>query len=51
MPAQSHQQPLICKANALVEARYRLSTVEHRLLLACIAQIRRDDQSLTDEAL
>jgi len=45
-----HQQ-LICKANALVEARYRLSTVEHRILLACIAQIRRDDQALTDEVL
>lgn len=44
-------QQLICKANALVEARYRLSTVEHRILLACIAQIRRDDQSLTDAEL
>ncbi len=44
-------QQLICKANALVEARYRLSTVEHRILLACIAQIRRDDQALTDEVL
>lgn len=42
---------IVCKANALIEARYRLSTVEHRLLLACIAQIRRNDQSLTDEEL
>ena len=51
MSGQSSQQQLICKANALVEARYRLSTVEHRILLACIAQIRRDDRSLTDEEL
>ncbi len=51
MPSKAGNQQLICKANALVEARYRLSTVEHRILLACIAQIRRDDQSLTDEEM
>lgn len=42
---------LVCKANALIEARYRLTTAEHRVLLSCIAQIRRDDENLSDEVL
>ncbi|MFB8831592.1 replication initiation protein [Azotobacter sp. CWF10] len=32
----------ICKSNALVEAAYRLTLGEHRVILACIAQVRRD---------
>ncbi len=33
----------VCKSNALVEAGYRLSLGEHKILLACIAQVRRDE--------
>lgn len=38
------------KANALVEASYRLSLYEQRIILACIAQVRRDEP-LTDQQL
>lgn len=41
-------QQLIYKANALVEASYRLSLYEQRIVLACIAQVRRDSP-LTDK--
>lgn len=51
MGKTAERSEMICKANALIEARYRLTTAEHRILLACIAQIRRDDASLTDEVL
>ena len=40
----------IVKANAPVEASYRLSVSEQRIILACIAQVRRD-QPLTDELM
>lgn len=40
----------IYKANALVEASYRLSLYEQRVVLACIAQVRRDEP-LTDQKL
>ncbi|TDX22932.1 replication initiator protein [Modicisalibacter xianhensis] len=40
----------IYKANALIEAGYRLSVAEHRILLACISQVRRDSP-ITDEVL
>ncbi|GHC34849.1 hypothetical protein GCM10010082_31930 [Kushneria pakistanensis] len=40
----------IYKSNALIEAQYRLSVVEQRIMLACISQVRRD-QSITDEVL
>jgi plasmid replication initiation protein len=40
----------IYKSNALVEASYRLSVQEQRIILACIAQIRRD-QPITDDVL
>lgn len=42
--------PQVYKSNALVEAQYRLSIAEQRIMLACISQVRRD-QSLTDEVL
>ncbi len=42
--------PQIYKSNALVEASYRLSVYEQRIILACIAQVRRD-QPLTDQQL
>jgi len=40
----------IYKANALVEASYRLSLYEQRIVLACISQVRRD-APLTDHQL
>lgn len=39
---------LVCKSNALIEASYRLSVAEQRIMLACIAQVRRD-QPITDD--
>lgn len=42
--------PQIYKANALIEASYRLSLYEQRILLACISQVRRD-QPITDAIL
>ena len=44
------QQLQVCKSNALVEASFRLSIYEQRIILAAIAQIRRD-QPLTDQHL
>ncbi len=42
--------PIVYKSNALVEAAYRLSVQEQRILLACISQVRRDEV-VTDEVL
>lgn len=42
--------PLVFKSNALVEASYRLSLYEQRIILACIAQVRRNEL-LTDQQL
>ena len=47
---QQEQQQQVYKSNALIEASYRLSVVEQRILLACIAQVRHDQQ-ITDEVL
>ena len=41
---------LVYKSNALVQASYRLSVYEQRIVLGCIAQVRRD-QPLTDQQL
>lgn len=41
---------LVYKSNALVEASYRLSLYEQRVLLLCITQVRRDEP-LTDDKL
>ncbi|MDV7213280.1 replication initiation protein [Azotobacter beijerinckii] len=41
---------MVYKSNALVEAAYRLSVQEQRIILACIGQVRRDEQ-VTDEVL
>lgn len=41
---------LVYKSNALVEASYRLSVYEQRIVLGCIAQVRRD-APLTDQHL
>jgi len=42
--------PMVYKSNALVEAAYRLSVQEQRIILACIGQVRRDEE-VTDEVL
>ena len=44
------QPPQVIKSNALIEASYRLTPAEQRIMLACIAQVRRD-QPITDEVL
>jgi plasmid replication initiation protein len=44
------KQLQVCKSNSLIEASYRLSVAEQRIMLACIAQIRRDQQ-ITDEVM
>lgn len=44
------QDAQVYKANALVEASYRLTVYEQRVILACIAQVRRD-KPLTDQQL
>ncbi len=43
-------QPQVYKSNALIEAQYRLSVAEQRIMLACISQVRRD-QPITDDKL
>lgn len=40
----------VYKSNALIEASYRLSVYEQRIILGCIAQVRRDEP-LTDQQL
>lgn len=44
------EEKFIYKANSLIEASYRLSLYEQRIILACIAQVRRD-ALLTDQHL
>lgn len=43
-------QAQVYKSNALVEASYRLTPAEQRIMLCCISQVRRD-QPLTDEIM
>lgn len=40
----------IYKSNALIEAQYRLSVAEQRIMYACISQVRRD-QPISDDVL
>lgn len=49
MSQQQLSQP-VYKSNALVEASYRLTPAEQRIILTCIAQVRRD-QAITDEVM
>jgi len=44
------ENPQVYKSNALIEASYRLSVAEQRIMLACISQVRRDEP-ITDEVL
>ena len=42
-------QEVVCKSNALIEASYRLTLYEQRIILAAITQVRRDGQVTDDE--
>lgn len=42
--------PMVYKSNALVEAAYRLSVQEQRIVLAAISQVKRDEP-VTDEVM
>lgn len=44
------ERAMVYKSNSLVEASYRLSVAEQRILLACISQVRRDEP-ITDEVM
>ncbi len=44
--AQAH----VYKSNSLVEASYRLTATEQRIILACISQVRRNE-AVTDEVM
>ena len=46
--ASSKNNLVICKSNALIQARYRLSLAEHRVILSCISQVRRDEPMSDD---
>lgn len=48
--SKEQKGPSVYKSNALVEASYRLTPAEQRIMLACITQVRRD-QAVTDEVL
>ncbi len=41
---------MVYKSNSLVEAAYRLTVQEQRIVLACIGQVRRNE-TVTDEVL
>lgn len=43
-------QPMIWKSNALIEASYRLSVAEQRIMLTCISQVDRS-QPMTDQVM
>lgn len=48
--SKGQKSPSVYKSNALVEASYRLTPAEQRIMLACITKVRRD-QTVTDEVL
>lgn len=50
MEKEQNPSRVICKSNALIEARYRLSLTEHRIILYCISQVRRDEP-ISDDRL
>lgn len=43
-------EQLVYKSNSLIESSYRLTVVEQRIILACIAQVRRDED-VTDNVM
>ena len=45
---ESAKNPTVVKANSLVQAGYRLTMAEQRLMLSAISQVRRDEE-LTDQ--
>ncbi|GAB3369674.1 replication initiation protein [Azotobacter armeniacus] len=42
------QEAQVYKSNAIIEASYRLSVAEQRIMLACMAQVRRDQPLSAD---
>lgn len=42
---------LVVKSNHIIEASYRLSVAEQRVILSAITQVRRDQPKITDEVL
>lgn len=42
---------LVVKSNHIIEASYRLSVAEQRVILSAITQVRRDQQKVTDEVM
>lgn len=42
---------LVVKSNHIIEASYRLSVAEQRVILSAITQVRRDQPKVTDEVL
>ena len=44
------ERAMVYKSNSLVEACYRLSVIEQRIVLACVSQVRRDEP-ITDEIM
>ena len=42
---------LVVKSNHIIEASYRLSVAEQRVILSAIAQVRRDQPKVTDAVL
>lgn len=45
------QKETIVKSNALIQAGYRLTIAEQRTLLSAIAQVRRDNEEITDQCV
>lgn len=43
-------EQMVFKSNSLIESAYRLTAMEQRIILACIAQVRRDE-AVTDEIM
>ena len=46
----NHQNLIVCKSNQVIEAGYKLSLNEQRVVLACVGQVKSIEELLkTDE--
>ena len=45
-----HKNLTVCKANKIIEAGYRLTLNEHRVILACIAQVNSTEELLKTDS-
>jgi plasmid replication initiation protein len=50
MRSMNFKNSMVCKSNAVIDAGYRLSIAEQRIILACIAQVDSRDE-VTDEVM